>query len=131
MVIIDEIIGGDGARGEVGEEGDEDVHTQLGLRRQKVCMLSSQVLHLRHGSADTQVEHVRQLGIIRGQLTRLNQNFLCFANCPSIISSRPRQTFHHNAMEEEEIPLCHNQEQPSSEPRMGANLLKCPRMLND
>jgi len=34
-------------------------------------------------------------------------------------------------MEEEETPLHHDQQQPPREPRMGANLLKCPRMLND
>jgi hypothetical protein len=38
-------------------------------------MLSSQVLHLSRELADTQAEHVRQLGNMRGQLTRLNQNF--------------------------------------------------------
>ena len=71
-VIIDEIIGGDGARGEVGREGDGDVRVRLGLHHPEEHMLSSQVLHLRHEIADTQAEHVRQLGIIRGQLTRLN-----------------------------------------------------------
>ena len=130
-VIIDEIIEGDGAGGEVGGEGDGDVIMRLGLRGQEVHMLSSQVLHLRRELADTQAKHVRQLGIIRGQLTRLNRNFLLFANRPAITSSCPRQPFHHNAMEEEEIPLRHDQQQPPREPRMGANLLKCQRMLND
>ena len=52
-VIIDEIIGGDGARGEVGGEGDGDVRVKLGLHRQKVRMLSSQVLYLHHELALT------------------------------------------------------------------------------
>ncbi len=89
-------------------------------------MFSSQVLHLHHELADTQAKHVRQHGIIRGQLTRWNRNFWCFANHPAIISSHPRQIFHHNATEEEEPPLYHDQQQPPKEPRMGANLLKCP-----
>ena len=88
-VIIHEIICGDGAGGEVGGEDDGDVLIQLGLHRQEVNMLSSQVVHLLHELADTQAKHVRQLGIIRGQLTRLNRNFLRFANHPALTSSHP------------------------------------------
>ena len=91
---------------------DGKIQVRLGLHHQEVCMLSSQVLHLHRELADTQVEHLRQLDIIRGQLTRLNQNFLRFANLPTITGSCPWQIFHHNAMEEEETPLHHDRQQP-------------------
>jgi hypothetical protein len=34
-------------------------------------------------------------------------------------------------MEEEETPFHHDQQKPPEEHRMAANLLKCPRMLNN
>ena len=121
-VIIDEIIGGDGAGGDVGGEGEGDVRIQLGLHHQEVRMLSSQVLHRRCELADTQAKHVRQLGIIRGQLTRLNQTF-CASQTVLLSSSATlgksvttmtwRRSKYHYVMIK------------------GANLLKCPRMLND
>ncbi len=50
---------------------------------QEVCLLSSQVIHLRHELADAHAETDRQLGTLKCQMARMNNNISCLANRPA------------------------------------------------
>ncbi len=57
-VLIDQVVG--------GEDDDTDnpvLIQQMGLRRQEIRLLASQVIHLRRELADSRVEHERQLQV--------------------------------------------------------------------
>jgi hypothetical protein len=57
-VLIDQVVGGE------DDDTDNPVLIQrMGLRRQEIRLLASQVIHLRRELADSRVEHERQLQV--------------------------------------------------------------------
>ncbi len=57
-VLMDQIVGGDDV-----DEDNNTVPQRIGLRRQEIRLLASQVTHLRRELADSRVEHERQLQV--------------------------------------------------------------------
>ena len=85
-----------------GSEESDDIQQCIGMRHQEVCLLSSQVLPMRHELINSCAEFEHQLSIIRSQLTRLNQNLTCFANHPLNMIHRPVEIEVEEEKQEEE-----------------------------
>ena len=66
-----------------GVSAVDKVCRSIAVRNQEVHLLSSQDIHLRHELSDAQAEGEHQLGIIKNQLARLNNNLSCLANRPA------------------------------------------------
>ena len=80
-VLMDQIVSGDDV-----DENNNTAPQRIGLRRQEIRLLASQVTHLRRELADSRVEHERQLQV------RLVGDLSCYLFCSVIflltISSR-------------------------------------------
>ena len=66
-----------------GALGLDAVCRSLAVRNKEACLLSSQVIHLCHELADACADVNCQLGILKYQIARINNNVSCLANRPS------------------------------------------------
>ena len=78
-LVIKEIMGSDIG----GEAVDGDLRVRQGMERQEICLLSSQLMHLRRKLSDTRAEIDRQDIVLKLSLIRINTNVTRIAASPA------------------------------------------------
>ncbi len=109
-----------------GVSAADTVRRSIAVRNQEVRLLSSQVIHLRRELSDARAEGDRQLGILKRQLARLNNNVSRLANRPA---KRLRVTS--PAAVPQDIRNEVVSPPPAPLPMLAAKLSDCPRSLHD
>jgi hypothetical protein len=113
-----------------GTSGVDAVRRGLAVRNQEVRLLSSQVIHLRRELADARAEADRQLGILKRQMARMNNNISRLANRPAKRLRITPAAMSAPVICDEEVVESAAPPSPVV-PIFAAKLSGCPRSLHD
>ena len=115
-----------------GTSGVDAIHRDLAVRNrnQEVHLLSFQVIRLCHELVDAHAEVDRQLGVLKRQMARMNNNISCLANRPAKHLRITPVAMSAPIICDEEVAESAALLSPVA-PIFAAKLSGCPRFLHD